>query len=222
MGRLLFELLSEVFDKYLEDEHWSQMLEDAPRPLVPRTCHSDPGQICSFRRAVALGYPQLWQNIVILNPKKSQIYLTEQWLKRAGTALLDLTVYMPNEDSTYDAVQYVLFYAPSRARNTGEKLACNCHLILWLDTCSYSRLRQKRVRTWNPPNSCLQWMTPIRYLWELFYDMYRKIWRFLFDLAPCAELVVQVDVHKRLSWQIHDATNWLRSLVTRTFSSTSS
>jgi len=108
MGRLLFELLSEVFDKYLEDEHWSQMLEDAPRPLVSRTCHSDPGQICSFRRAVALGYPQLWQNIVILNPKKSQIYLTEQWLKRAGTALLDLTVYMPNEDSTYDAVCSIL------------------------------------------------------------------------------------------------------------------
>jgi len=26
-------------------------------------------------------------------------------------------------------------------------------------------------------------MTPIRYLWELFYDMYRKIWRSLFRFS---------------------------------------
>ena len=34
--------------------------------------------------------------------------MTEQWLKRAGAALLDLMIYMPNEDSTYNVVCSIL------------------------------------------------------------------------------------------------------------------
>ena len=102
MGRLPFELLCEIFHKIPRGWALEWNARGCPRPLVSYTCHSDPtvlGQVCPFRREVGTqnyGAPS-WS----LTPRN--LRPIRLWLKRAGAALLDLTIYMPNEDSTYDA-----------------------------------------------------------------------------------------------------------------------
>ncbi|PPQ69288.1 hypothetical protein CVT26_001606 [Gymnopilus dilepis] len=94
------ELLAEIFLKLLQDD--DRDLHESTRPLVSRACHSDPllfGHVCSYWRGVALQTPQLWSRICILKPQKSQVLLTELWLKRAGTHALDLSIWATTSDA---------------------------------------------------------------------------------------------------------------------------
>ena len=95
IDQLAVELLCDIFDKFIEEERLVEKPDDATRLLISDNCHSDPmvlGQVCSSWREVALGYTNLWRNILILNPKESQVYLTRQWLKRARRAPLNLAI----------------------------------------------------------------------------------------------------------------------------------
>ena len=211
MDQLPFELLCEIFHKI--PRGWALESNARGCPQASRFLYlsfrSD-GIGASLPFPERSRYPKLWRTIVIPNPKKSQTYLTVVEKSRSGPAR--------SHDLYAQRRQHI-----RRTCNTGEKLTCNCHLTLWpiyvLPTPDY-------VKNGNPPNSCLQWMIPIRYSpvnlnGSYFMICTAKYGDSFFDLARCAELVVQV-AHKRLSWQMYDATNWLRSLVSCRLSSKTS
>ncbi|KAF8868175.1 hypothetical protein CPB84DRAFT_1809499 [Gymnopilus junonius] len=90
------EILGEIFLKLHEDD--DMVLHHSVRPLVSRSCHSNPllfGRVCSYWRNVALNTPALWSRIYILKPQRSQVQQTQLWLERAGTYPLDLSMWTP-------------------------------------------------------------------------------------------------------------------------------
>ncbi|KIM35261.1 hypothetical protein M413DRAFT_32615 [Hebeloma cylindrosporum] len=104
VSQLPVEIICEIFERFMEDDSVHPVFDDTPRPLVSYTCRSDPtklGQICSRWRAVAISLPKMWSNILIYNPKPSQVYLTEVWLKRSGNKPLSLEIDY-NYDTGYD------------------------------------------------------------------------------------------------------------------------
>ncbi|KIM41691.1 hypothetical protein M413DRAFT_444934 [Hebeloma cylindrosporum] len=91
------EIICEIFEKFIEDDLQPKdpKNDDPARPLVARSCRSDPtilGQICSRWRAVAIDLPTLWSNIYIYNPKRSQIRLVDVWLERSANKPLTLAL----------------------------------------------------------------------------------------------------------------------------------
>ena len=93
------ELLSDIFIKFLEDDHESPDYA-AAGPLVSFHTRADPtilGQVCSSWRNIALSTPALWTNIFILEPKISQIFRTRLWLDRAGNNLLYIAIHGTGE-----------------------------------------------------------------------------------------------------------------------------
>ncbi|KIM36158.1 hypothetical protein M413DRAFT_31912 [Hebeloma cylindrosporum] len=103
--QLPVEIICEILEKFVEDDLPHPVRDDTPLPLVSHTCRSDPtklGQICSRWRAVAVNLPNLWSNILIYNPKFSQVYLTDVWLERSGNNPLDLEINFDHTESNYD------------------------------------------------------------------------------------------------------------------------
>ncbi|KIM36168.1 hypothetical protein M413DRAFT_31921 [Hebeloma cylindrosporum] len=93
--QLPVEIICEIFEKFVEDDLPHPTFDDTPRPLISRTCRSDPtklGQKCSRWRTVAINLQKLWSNIFIYNPKHSQIHLTEVWLARSRNTPLNLVI----------------------------------------------------------------------------------------------------------------------------------
>ncbi|KIM35270.1 hypothetical protein M413DRAFT_32623 [Hebeloma cylindrosporum] len=105
ISQLPAEIICEIFERFMEDDSVHPVFDDTPRPLVSYTCRSDPtklGQICSRWRAVAVNLPKLWSNILIYNPKPSQVYLTNVWLERSGKNPLNLEVDYNSGKRQYD------------------------------------------------------------------------------------------------------------------------
>ena len=103
--QLPVEVICEIFERFVEDDLPHRIRDDTPIPLVSHTCRSDPtklGQICSRWRTVAVGLPKLWSNILIYNPKASQIYLTNVWLERSGNNPLNLEMNYDTGKGDYD------------------------------------------------------------------------------------------------------------------------
>jgi len=103
--QLPVEIICEIFEKFVEDDLPRRIRDDTPIPLVSHTCRSDPtklGQICSRWRTVAINLPKLWSNILIYNPKASQIYLTNVWLERSGSNPLNLEMNYDTGKGDYD------------------------------------------------------------------------------------------------------------------------
>jgi hypothetical protein len=89
------DILSEVFQKFVEDDLPEPKNKDSRRPLVSPSCSSDPtvlGQVCSRWRTVATNFPKLWAKIDIYNPKPSQIFLTNLWIQRSRNTPLTLGI----------------------------------------------------------------------------------------------------------------------------------
>ncbi|KIM36162.1 hypothetical protein M413DRAFT_320847 [Hebeloma cylindrosporum] len=105
VAQIPVEIICEIFERFMEDDSVHPVFDDTPRPLVSYTCRSDPtklGQICSRWRAVALSLPKLWSNILIYNPKPSQVYLTNVWLERSGKNALNLEMDYNSGKRQYD------------------------------------------------------------------------------------------------------------------------
>ena len=103
--QLPVEVICEIFERFVEDDLPHRIRDDTPIPLISHTCRSDPtklGQICSRWRTVAIGLPKLWSNILIYNPKASQIYLTNVWLERSGNNPLNLEMNYDTGKGDYD------------------------------------------------------------------------------------------------------------------------
>ncbi|KIM35277.1 hypothetical protein M413DRAFT_449852 [Hebeloma cylindrosporum] len=103
--QLPVEIICEIFEKFMEDDLLHPIRDDTPIPLVSHTCRSDPtklGQICSRWRAVAIKLPKLWSNILIYNPKLSQVHLTNVWLERSENTPLNLEISYDSGKRTYD------------------------------------------------------------------------------------------------------------------------
>jgi len=95
------EIVCEIFERFIEDDSLRPIYHDSPGPVISASCRSDPtvlGQICSRWRDVAINLPKLWSNILIYNPKQSQVFLTNIWLKRSGNAPLNLKITFDNGD----------------------------------------------------------------------------------------------------------------------------
>ncbi|KAF8885888.1 hypothetical protein CPB84DRAFT_1964661 [Gymnopilus junonius] len=89
------EILGEIFLKLLEED--DKDLQHSNRPLVSRACHADP---------VILGQPQ-----------RSQVRLTELWLERAGTHPLHLSFWIPDvEQLDTSAAQDIMSHFVERSR----------------------------------------------------------------------------------------------------------
>ncbi|KIM36164.1 hypothetical protein M413DRAFT_31917 [Hebeloma cylindrosporum] len=107
VAQLPVEIICEIFEKFMEDDLLHPTRDDTPVPLVSHTCLSNPtklGQICSRWRAVAVNQPTLWSNILIYNPKLSQVYLTEVWLQRSGNKPLNLEIGYYGRKRDYDLI----------------------------------------------------------------------------------------------------------------------
>lgn len=219
IDRLPVELFYDIFDKFLEDGHLSQPPDGAARPLLPNNFHSDPtvlGQVCFSWRELALGYQKLWRNIFILNPKVSQVYLTEQWLKRAGTAPLNLAIRI-SKDLTEDrdeeivaASSMLLLSFFSRAEHWKEinwELPCDLMtqdmLSILQASKDCSRLESAKIMLVpHNANSII--------LGQVGNEVYREFWKFLSQSASLrrVSLTCPQKVIPRVILQLANTTQW--------------
>jgi hypothetical protein len=149
------------------------------------------GQVCFSWRELALGYPKLWHNIVILNPKRSQVYLTEQWLQRAGTAPLNLTIRISKDLSNAEdraeeiaAASSILLSFFLRAEHWREidwHLPCNLmtrdmfSILQTSKNCSRLESAKLLLASHNANSVILN---------RVGNKVYREFWKFLSQTAP--------------------------------------
>ena len=235
IDQLPVKVFHNIFDKFLESGHLIQTLDDSTRPLLSNNFHADPtvlGQVCSSLREVALGYPKLWHNILILNPKKSQVYLTEQWLQRAGTAPLNLMIRITKDpkdakdrDEEAIATRSILRSIFSRTEHWREidlQLATNVmtpDMVSTLqDSKTCSRLEFANVMFKSHDSNLL-----LLHHWEWGNDVYMEFWKF-FSQSPslcqvgwtyCPQEIILADTQRDQLTQVSLFSSvYLQGLIT--------